>query len=86
MGISFLTSFPEGNKSIEFFLLAGIKNTLDGVAGGVASKWNSARGFIQQQQLIVAELAPIKSVREKVSNMMPNGAINFGQYMSTCFY
>lgn len=56
---------------------AGINSLkLDEMAGGVAAKFTSAKEF-------VAEMSPIRNVREKVGNLIPNNVVNFTHYLST---
>jgi len=59
--------------------LDGIKNSLklDEMASGMASKLNSAKTFVQNQQQNVGEIGAVKMVRDKVSSMVPQ---NIGNY------
>lgn len=61
--------------------LDGIKNSLklDEVAGGMASKLQGAKEFLAEKQQAVTESGPLRMVKEKVGNLVPQGA---GAYLS----
>lgn len=63
------------------FCFAGIKNSLklDEVAGGMASKLQGAKEFLAEKQHSVSESGPLRMVKEKVGNLVPQGA---GAYLS----
>ncbi|KFD56423.1 hypothetical protein M514_02527 [Trichuris suis] len=66
--------------------LNGLKQTLkiDEVASGVASRLNTAKDFVQNQQHNFSELGPVRSVKEKVGALLPSQLQNLriGSYLS----